>query len=250
MYTADDYKKMYDAVKVTRDFIDILENPQIDYFDFLQTITPISDEVPFWTAARIDHPALNDETWKQSAPLIKNNELHTDTMVPAEYQKLKNANMGNGYDRCSLGKSHSEIVQMLGFREGYSAYINNQPSGAQMYRHIDSISCYTYENVSQDIMNAEFDKDLKQPHGSMPIYRCFVALDDWYPGQMFVFNDTRIWSHWKKGDVMFFDWRHAYHATANCGFKDRPLLKITGVVDDDSYILNAKENNQIVDFVF
>jgi hypothetical protein len=250
MYTPEDYKKMYARVKITQDFIDILENPAIDYFSFLESITEPTQDKPFWIAAKVTNPALDDITWKQNNPLIKNNELHTDTMVPSEYEKLKNSNMGNGYDRCALTESHHELIKLLGFREGYSAYINNQPSGAQMYRHIDSISCYTYENSDRDIMNAPFDKQLKQPHGSMPIYRCFVALDDWYPGQMFIFNDTQIWSHWKKGDVMFFDWRHAYHATANCGFKDRPLLKITGVVDDDSYILNAKENNQIVDFVF
>ena len=32
----------------------------------------------------------------------------------------------------------------------------------------------------------------------------------------------------KKGDVVWFNWRHVPHATANCGYAPRDVLKISG----------------------
>ena len=49
----------------------------------------------------------------------------------------------------------------------------------------------------------------------------------------------------EKGDVLFFDWRNTPHSTANCGIHNRPFLKITGTVDDDSYIHKSKEKGSI-----
>ena len=57
-----------------------------------------------------------------------------------------------------------------------------------------------------------------------------------------------FWTKWKKGDVLFFDWRNTPHSTANCGTKDRPWLKITGTLKDDSYVLDARDNNNIKTF--
>ena len=54
-----------------------------------------------------------------------------------------------------------------------------------------------------------------------------------------------FWTNWKKGDVLFFDWRNTPHSTANCGVHERPLLKITGTIDDDLYVWQAKENKTV-----
>lgn len=72
------------------------------------------------------------------------------------------------------------------------------------------------------------------------IYRCFVALEDWQPGQIVNF-EPGYWENWKKGDVVFFDWRNTIHSTANTGEHNRPLLKITGTIPNDTYITLAQK---------
>ena len=103
-----------------------------------------------------------------------------------------------------------------------------------MARHVDTISCLVNEQI-RDIKSEPFDRDLRQPKNSKPIYRCFVALDDWHPGQIVNF-EPHFWTNWKKGDVCFFHWRTTAHSTANTGWHDRPLLKITGTLTDDSWV--------------
>ena len=94
----------------------------------------------------------------------------------------------------------------------------------------------------------KYDKVLRQPAKLKPIWRCFVALADWCPGQMVNF-EPEFWSNWKKGDVVFFDWRHTPHSTANCSSKHRPFLKITGVIDNDEWVLQTKQSNTIKKFI-
>ena len=50
---------------------------------------------------------------------------------------------------------------------------------------------------------------------------------------------------WKKGDVLFFDWRNTPHSTANCGIDNRPFLKVTGTLNDDTYVTDARDNGTI-----
>jgi hypothetical protein len=118
-----------------------------------------------------------------------------------------------------------------------------------MGRHVDFISCFTYENIdkSESLNKMTYDKARRQPAGLKTIWRCFVALDDWKPGQIVNF-EPGFWSHWKKGDVVFFDWKNTPHSTANCGATLRPFLKITGVIDDDEYVINGRENKKITQF--
>jgi len=80
-----------------------------------------------------------------------------------------------------------------------------------------------------------------------PIWRCFVALADWEPGQLVNF-EPNFWTEWKEGDVVFFDWKNTPHSTANCSSKNRPFLKITGVLDDDSFVEEARTNGTVKKF--
>ena len=116
-----------------------------------------------------------------------------------------------------------------------------------MGRHVDFISCFTYEN-RDNIDNMKYDKELRQPKGLKTIWRCFVALDDWHPGQIVNF-EPNFWTEWKKGDVVFFDWKNTPHATCNGGFHQRPFLKITGVLDDDSWITKSQTTGDIKQFL-
>ena len=114
-----------------------------------------------------------------------------------------------------------------------------------MHRHIDFVSCYTYEQSDdKDFLELDYDKERRQPKGQKDIWRCFVALDDWKPGQIVNF-EPGFWTKWKKGDVLFFDWRNTPHSTANCGVDNRPFLKVTGILDDDSYVTDARDKGTI-----
>ena len=83
-----------------------------------------------------------------------------------------------------------------------------------------------------------------EPAATKPVYRCFVALDDWHPGQIVNFEPD-FWSGWKKGDAAFFDWRNTPHTTANSGIENRPFLKITGTIENDSYITESRKSGVV-----
>ena len=141
-----------------------------------------------------------------------------------------------------------QIVSTLGFNERPSVYINNQTPGTLIHRHIDFVSCYTYDRSDdKNFLELPYDKERRQATGHKDIWRCFVALDDWKPGQLVNF-EPGFWSNWKKGDIMFWDWRNTPHSTANCGINDRPLLKITGTIDNDEWVRQAKQSGTIKQF--
>ena len=90
------------------------------------------------------------------------------------------------------------VVKALGFTDAASVWINNQPPGVLMGRHVDSVSCFTYEGLDRNLRtwkkkllrqekiigDMDYDKSLRQPKELPEIYRCFVALEDWQPGQI------------------------------------------------------------------
>ena len=61
-----------------------------------------------------------------------------------------------------------------------------------------------------------------------------IFLDDWRPGQGITYGtiDEKTFSHWKRGDVITWNWEKLVHSTFNTGFFDRPLLRIDGLVTE------------------
>jgi hypothetical protein len=114
--------------------------------------------------------------------------------------------------------------------------INYQPTSGAFPRHVDFLTTQLKRAVEYDpeIANLEYDPVNKNPVG-WQLKRVLVACDNWYPGQLFNFEEHN-WSNWKAGDTVDFNWKHARHATANCGYNPRPLLKITGLVRDDHWL--------------
>lgn len=237
----------WNNIQTVKDFLSFCEDPQCDTQNFFTTLVD-TKQSSFWTAANVQFDFDVDKLLTQT-PEIKSNELSEITMHPAELKYHKENNFGNGYDRISPNKNTQKIVRALGFGRNSSVWVNNQPPGALMGRHVDCISCFTYENSQdQNVLAMKYDKVLRQPAKLKPIWRCFVALADWCPGQMVNF-EPEFWSNWKKGDVVFFDWRHTPHSTANCSSKHRPFLKITGVIDNDEWVLQTKQSNTIKKFI-
>lgn len=237
-------KNRWDKIDTVKDLLDFMEDPKCDVMGMSSELVDISKS-SFWTAANVDFDFDVDVLLNES-PEIRHDELSSTTMVPSELERHKQNNYGNGYDRIKPNQDVWKIVKALGFGDTSSVWVNNQPPGSIMGRHVDFISCFTYENLDNDLSlnSMKYDKELRQPKGIKTIWRCFVALDDWKPGQIVNF-EPNFWTEWKKGDVVFFDWRNTPHTTSNGGFDQRPFLKITGVLEDDSFVLDAKEKGSI-----
>ena len=102
---------------------------------------------------------------------------------------------------------------------------------------MDNITSYFQHKakITQDFDQQLFDHKWRQPKGSRTLYRMFVALDDWRAGQSWLWGDEP-WINWKKGDVVNFQWRAVPHGTCNFGWHDRPMLRMTGFLKDETIV--------------
>jgi hypothetical protein len=108
--------------------------------------------------------------------------------------------------------------------------------------HMDNITSYFHHvtDVADEFSTQEFDHKMRQPKGSKPLYRLFVALDDWHPGQSWLWGETP-WIGYKKGDVVNFQWRAVPHGTCNFGWHIRPMLRLTGFLQDESIVTRTNQ---------
>lgn len=232
------------SFNTVKEYLDYLHDPNIDYMSITNNFANI-DKSCFWVAANIQ--GLPDSSFIfDLEPDIKHDELVSETQTPSEMKYHREHNFGNGYDRHKADSFHF-VADLLGFEDPFIV-INNQPPGALMGRHVDTITCYLNDK-DENVLNMPFDNKLRQPLSSKPIYRCFVALADWKPGQIVNF-EPHFWTEWEKGDVVFFDWQNTPHGTANIGSHNRPFLKITGTLKNDSWVIKAKESNQSKKFIY
>ena len=242
-------RQRWDAIRTVGDFFKFIEDPDLDVMTFMIEICDLSKS-GWWIVGNVDFD-VDVKSILERDPQIKTTDVSTITRIPCEEKHHAKFGYTNGYDRFVAGKELQGIVESLGFEPGYNAVINNQPPAGLLHRHSDYITTYMYEkDKNGEFLNMDkpYDKTLRQPSGTKPIYRCFVALDDWHAGQL-VYFEPKIWTHWKKGDVMFFDWRNTPHSSANTGLHNRPLLKITGCLKDDSHVLNSRSTGARKQFV-
>ena len=87
--------------------------------------------------------------------------------------------------------------------------------------------------MNKTFPDLEYDQKNKQPKGFPRCVEMLFALDDWHPGQIFSF-EPYFWTHWKRGDVVFFDWRNYLMLLET--HHDRPILKII-IIENDDYVL-------------
>ena len=92
--------------------------------------------------------------------------------------------------------------------------LNVQSPGQQFPFHMDGTESYN-----------KFIPDMEEKRKRLR--RVFIMLEPWSPGQIIVLG-TKTITHWNKGDVLWFDWYHVPHGTANFSRAVRPLLQITG----------------------
>ena len=158
----------WNAINTVQDFLSFCEDPQCDTQNFFTSLIDINQS-SFWHAGNVDFDLDIDHLLSQT-PEIKASELSLTTMHPAELKYHQQHNFGNGYDRIKPNADVLKIVTALGFKQNASVWVNNQPPGSLMGRHVDSISCFTYENSNEEqILRMQYDKKLRQPSLLKPI---------------------------------------------------------------------------------
>ena len=241
-------RKRWNAIKTVRDYFDFIEDPELEVHTFMFENCDTSKS-GWWIVGNVEFD-IDVKSIIAEDPQIKAKDVSTITRIPCEERHHDKFGYTNGYDRFVVKGDLDKVVQALGFEPGYQAVINNQPPAGLLHRHTDYISTYMYfkdENGHSMSMDDEYDIKLRQPKGTKEIWRCFVALDDWHPGQI-VYFEPKFWTHWKKGDVMFFDWRNTPHSSANTGLEQRPLLKITGTLKDSTYVTESRQTSKHTQF--
>lgn len=118
--------------------------------------------------------------------------------------------------------------------------INYQPTSGAFPRHVDFLSTMFKRAVEYDpsIANSPYNPITKSPDG-WSFKRLLIPTDNWYPGQMFYFEE-HAWSNWVAGEGIDFNWQNCRHSTANSGYSPRALIKITGLIRNDHWLANKK----------
>ena len=101
---------------------------------------------------------------------------------------------------------------------------NDQLVSDQLPNHIDNLPGIPSKERVVD--NPDFKHALHKA-------RFFVFLEDWEPGQLFMFG-TYYHTHWRAGEFLVWEWSTLPHATWNGSWRKRPALQITGDVTEKS----------------
>lgn len=242
MITKEEYQQRYSQVKTVGDWINLLNDESLNYFELTDALSEYQAGDPtFWKVAEIDGDwqfdinELPEATYRAS-------DIVNDNMVASERHVLENSGYSYGYHRHNTGQLTQKIVDALEL-ENVSANINVQPPGSVKNLHMDTLTCFYNHSGISNFSNLEFDLKTRQPRNYPTMYRLLVALTDWQPGWMFQLG-VEQWVGWKKGDVIAIDWLNVAHCTANASFVTRPLLKITASAQNN-WITNAIKNNTI-----
>ena len=79
-----------------------------------------------------------------------------------------------------------------------------------------------------EMLNLHIDKQYEMNEDANKVARFFIFLEDWKPGQFMQMGTSFL--QWRRGDVVWFDWRNMPHASANAGWEPRCLIQLTGTI--------------------
>ena len=79
-----------------------------------------------------------------------------------------------------------------------------------------------------ELLNLHIDKQYEMNEDASKVARFFIFLEDWKPGHFMHMGTTFV--KWRRGDLLWFDWKNMPHASANAGWEPRCLIQITGTV--------------------
>lgn len=79
-----------------------------------------------------------------------------------------------------------------------------------------------------EMLNLHIDKQYEMNEDPHRVARFFIFLEDWKPGHFLQMGTSYM--QWRRGDLVWFDWRNMPHASANAGWEPRCLIQITGTM--------------------
>jgi hypothetical protein len=97
------------------------------------------------------------------------------------------------------------------------------------------------------VWNLHIDKLEKwAPDNPDSVFRAFIALTDWQQGHFWSFGNY-LYTGWKAGDAITFDWQNVPHSTANAGHTPRVTLQVTGIrtPQTDNFLNQLKKAREI-----
>ena len=134
-------------------------------------------------------------------------------------------------------KKYDKFIKATGLKNPV-AYIHIQHPGQMTILHMDNARA---DNKHTD----ENGKVLNEKQRRERIGRLFIMLDDWHPGQVILMGSEHF-THWQKGDVMYFSWKDLPHGTANFGHNSRPLLFVQGEITKEFKDLLSYKKKKII----
>jgi len=139
-------------------------------------------------------------------------------------------------DFSKWGITNDSVIQRIGALLGMSkpsGRVQLLAPGAMVPLHIDNLQLGYIDGGDQVVQKNEFTSEELTKFDADPktATRVLIFLEDWRHGQGVMFDDS-WYDHWKAGDVVTWDWITGIHATVNCGYWQRPLLRLSGLVTD------------------
>ena len=163
--------------------------------------------------------------WPKVPKILKENVFLYSNPVAIAQQKHFGVTNKQNYVGMNLDNNttlkYSKFIKATGLADPV-AYIHIQQPGQMTIMHMDNA------RADNRHLNAG-GKPLSEAQRRALIGRVFIMLDDWHPGQVIQMGSQHF-THWKKGDVMYFSWQDLPHGTANFGHHSRPLLFVQGTI--------------------
>lgn len=124
------------------------------------------------------------------------------------------------------------IAKKLGILKP-SARVQVLEPGQMTLLHVDNLDKGYVNPIEEALDKISFTPEELENFNKDPrsVVRFLIMLEDSKPGQIMTFGD-QVLSCWNKGDVIYWDWPTVVHSTANMGFWNRPLIRISGLVTE------------------
>lgn len=162
---------------------------------------------------------------EEVSPMIEQEER--DLISSGADPKLEVTNMLDDFDNFPVLQSLCDYFELAdapnlkdGLKKKYRTHV--QFTGQMFNRHIDKLWEWCPEDPER-------------------ICRIAVFLQDWEPGQFYMYG-TKVLTHWKAGEAHIFDWANVPHATANASHNPRVSLLLTGLKSDRTREIIANGN--------
>jgi hypothetical protein len=201
-------------------------------------ITNVSNipDYRIWSTKNDDAQLLDSVPENLKQAKIKNRSAAADFLVSTKNTRPIDA-IANPLDierwRITDTSVVNDIAHTLGFSKP-SGRVQVLGPGAMVPLHFDDLR-FGYIDGSEpsyqinEFTTTELQRFDRDPQSAQ---RVLIMLEDSLPGQMLLFGDI-VCYQWRRGDVIHWDWVSTIHATINAGYWRRPLLRLTGLVDDD-----------------